>query len=296
MTRVLRSILRYGRDAAAPASRRVLAWINGLMVPFLRDTPTPAPVFIIGAPRSGSTILYQALTNALDLLYIDNLTARFHFNLFLGMWLSKRRYRNIPHGNFEANYGDTRAHGGHAPSECGTFWYQWLPRDRHFVATGETSQRDVAQIRFAVTFPSQWFGRPILFKNLNAGQRLQLICEAFPEARIIFIQRDLDATARSILQARRKFNVPAGTVWSVRPRICADLGELPEEEMCREQVRRLEAQIDEDLKLFPASQIFRVSHSDLSPALIDRLRQWIGVGYRDGYSLPVFQKAPSAKG
>jgi hypothetical protein len=28
---------------------------------------------MIGAPRTGSTILYQSLTNYFDLLYIDNL-------------------------------------------------------------------------------------------------------------------------------------------------------------------------------------------------------------------------------
>ena len=31
-----------------------------------------APIFIIGAPRTGSTILYQGLTNQADVLYIDN--------------------------------------------------------------------------------------------------------------------------------------------------------------------------------------------------------------------------------
>lgn len=293
MKRVLHGIPRYFRDSSTSMLRRVLAGINELMAIFLRHAPAPAPVFIIGAPRSGSTILYQALSNSLDLLYIDNLTARFHFNIFLGLWISQRRYRNLPHGNFEANHGDTRAYGGHAPSECGAFWYQWLPRERHFVAKGETSKQHVAQIRFAVTFPSRWFGRPMLFKNLNAGQRLQLIHEVFPEARLIFIQRDLDATARSILQARRKFNVPKGTVWSVKPRVFGDLVTLSEEEMCREQVRRLEAQIIEDIKLFPSDRVIQISHSDLSPELIERLRVWIGVGYRDGYSLPEFHNARS---
>jgi hypothetical protein len=40
------------------------------------------PVFIIGAPRTGSTILYQTLTNLYDVLYIDNLVCRFSKNLF----------------------------------------------------------------------------------------------------------------------------------------------------------------------------------------------------------------------
>ena len=44
------------------------------------------PVFIIGAPRTGSTILYQGLTNYIDVLYIDNLTSRLYKNFFFGIW------------------------------------------------------------------------------------------------------------------------------------------------------------------------------------------------------------------
>lgn len=294
MKGVFRSILRRTRNVVAPALRLGLASINRLMLPFMGGARSPDPIFIIGAPRSGSTILYQALTNALDLLYIDNLTSRFHFNLFLGIWLSQLRYHNQPHGNFKAQHGDTRAFGGHAPSECGAFWYQWLPRDRHFVGHGEVSKRHVAQLRFAVTFPSRWFQRPILFKNLNAGQRLQLIHDAFPNARVIFIQRDLEETAQSILKARRGLGVPVGQAWSVQPRVFDDLADMPEEDMCREQVRRLEAQIDEDLQLFPQDQVVRLSHAELSPQLIEKLQQWIGVSLRKEYTLPEFNSARTA--
>src|SRR6056297_1278708 len=75
------------------------------------------PVFIIGAPRTGSTILYQALTNLYDVLYIDNLVCRFHRNLFLGFRVSNRIYGAKPHNSFSSYHGRTR--GGHSPSECG---------------------------------------------------------------------------------------------------------------------------------------------------------------------------------
>ena len=48
------------------------------------------PVFIIGAPRTGSTILYQTLTNELDILYINNLTCKFNKNIFF--WFLVEQY------------------------------------------------------------------------------------------------------------------------------------------------------------------------------------------------------------
>lgn len=269
--------------------RPLLAGLNRVMATFLPKRHCPAPIFIIGAPRTGSTILYQALSNALDTLYIDNLTSRFYFNLFLGFWLSERRYNGRPHGNFEARHGNTTVFGGHAPSECGSFWYQWLPKENHFVDHGEVKPRHVAQIRFAICFPSRWFMRPILFKNLNAGQRLRLIHEAFPDAKIIFIRRDVEDTVASIMKARKDIGVPADRVWSVRPRNYRQLERLPEEEMCRQQVQWLERQIEEDLALFAPEQVCELHFDELSAQLIERLRRWIGVDYREGYSLPQFR-------
>jgi len=287
------------------AARPVLRAVEIVARPFLavatkaldRAFPTgdaPAPVFIVGAPRSGSTILYQALSNALDVLYIDNLTSRFYFNLFVGFWISRRLYGNRPHGNFQSHHGDTKRFGGHAPSECGIFWYQWLPRNRHFVDHGEIPPRSIAKLRFAVCFPSRWFGRPVLFKNLNVSQRLRLISEAFPDARIIYLKRDLDRTVASILRARRAVGHPAKEIWSVRPRDYREIEALPEEEMCRAQVRMLEAQIETDVGLFCENNVFTVRYEDLSPDLIETLRVFIGVDYRARYALPDFRDAQAS--
>jgi len=278
------------RDASGPPLRYTFAKINRGFDLVMTGRPTPAPIFIIGAPRSGSTILYQAMTNALDVLYIDNIAARFYFDLSLGLWLSRLMYRDRPHNNFLARRGDTAAFGGHAPNECGIFWYQWLPKDRHFVDRGTVPQRYVDQIRFAIEFPSRRFRRPLLFKNLNAGQRLRLIHEALPDARIIFISRDFEATVNSILRSRRAVGTPANEMWSILPRHHKDLTLLPEDKMCREQVRRIEAQIEEDLQLFKADQVYRLRLEDMSAATINDLQCWLGVNFRDGYMLPEFRQ------
>jgi hypothetical protein len=286
-----RQLLRRARDLTAPPLRHALSGVHQTLDLLAPERPTPAPIFIVGAPRSGSTILYQALTNALDLLYIDNVAARFYFDLTLGIAVSKLIYGDHPHENFRALHGDTSRFGGHAPSECGIFWYQWLPRDSHFVDHGSVSPRCLRQIKSAVERPSRRFGRPLIFKNLNAGQRLRLIYEVFPGARIIYITRDVEATVNSILRARHALGVPANDLWSVLPRQHEDLPLMPEEAMCREQVSRLEAQIEMDLPLFPSAQVYRVRCEELSERTINALQSWLGVGFREGFTMPEFKGA-----
>ena len=253
------------------------------------DNPQ-SPVFIIGAPRTGSTILYQALTNAYNVAYIDNTACAWHQNLRFGMWLSHKKYGNTPHNNFNADHGNTSEFGGHAPSECGGFWYRWLPKDRHFVDHQDITAKMLKGIRAEVLGVSAFHNKPILFKNLNAGQRLRLIKQAFPDAKIIFIRRDPRFVIRSILKARRKAGVREGDWWSIMPPNVGELKSLPEHKMCAAQVYFLEKQIEEDLALFPSENVKEIHLSELSANLAQTLAGWMEVANRPGGMLPEFKQ------
>jgi hypothetical protein len=160
------------------------------------------PLFIIGAPRTGSTILYQAMTNLYDVLYVDNLGCKFHRNFFFGIWLSNRIFTDQPHNNYISEHGDTSMSGMHAPSECGQFWYRWLPEKHHFIDYDEITDEMIKQIQNEVSAVINYFDKPILFKNLNAGQRLRLIQKCFPNAKFLYIKRSPFFVVQSILKAR----------------------------------------------------------------------------------------------
>jgi len=246
------------------------------------------PIFIIGAPRTGSTILYQALTNAYQFAYIDNTACTWHRNLRFGLWLSQKKWDNAPHNNFKANHGNTSKYGGHAPSECGEFWYRWLPRDRHFIDHDEVTDRMIQEIQEEVFGASSYLQRPLLFKNLNAGQRLRLINKAFPYAKIIFIRRDPRFVIRSIMMGRKKVGVKGGEWWGVMPPNVNDLLQLPEQEMCAAQVYHLERQIEEDLTLFPEENIRVVHYQQIGDQLVRQLAEWCSVPRRSGGEVPKF--------
>lgn len=253
------------------------------------------PVFIIGAPRTGSTILYQALTNAYQFAYIDNTACTWHRNLRFGLWLSKKKHGDKPHNNFKAEYGNTGKFGGHAPSECGEFWYRWLPKDRHFIDHNEVTPQMAAEIREEILGASCFLYRPLLFKNLNAGQRLRLIHRVFPDAKIIFARRDPRFVTRSILKARKKVGAMEGEWWSIMPPNVNDLLKLPEDEMCAAQVYYLERQIEEDLALFPKENVQEIYYQNFDQELIHRLGEWSGVTPREGGEVPEFQHDDPAR-
>jgi hypothetical protein len=250
----------------------------------------PQPIFIIGAPRTGSTILYQALSNMYEIAFIDNTACKWHKNLCFGMWLSNKKYADRPHNNFESDHGNTLKYGRHAPSECGAFWYRWLPKDRHFIDDSDVTQKMVKQIRTELLAISAYIGKPILFKNLNGGQRLRLIKRAFPDAKIIFVRRDPRFVVRSILRARHKVGTKPGEWWSIMPKNVTELLKLPESEMCVAQVYLLEKQIEEDLALFPDENVRLVHYQEFSESLINELGKWIGVPRRGAGEVPTFKK------
>lgn len=247
------------------------------------------PVFIIGAPRTGSTILYQALTNAYQFAYIDNLACSWNRNLRFGMKKSWKVFGDCPHNNFRAEHGNTKQFGQHAPSECGNFWYRWLPRDRHFVDYDEVTNTMVTEIRREVLGVSDYLKRPILFKNLNVGQRLRLIHRCFPNAKIVIVRRDPRFVVRSIMRARYNLGISAGEWWSIMPPNFKELLSLPEGQMCAAQVYYLEQQIDKDIQLFEPEQVRNVHYQALSNDLLDELAVWTGARRKSGQK-PAFRK------
>ena len=246
----------------------------------------PAPIFIIGAPRTGSTIFYQAVTNYFDVLYFDNVVAFWFRAIFFGFKRSFSKYGNSPHNCFSSTHGATL--GGHSPSECGEFWYRWLPKDRHFLEKADPAV--ASAIRREVNEVSSYFGKPLVFKNLNAGQRLRLIVEAFPDARIVFIRRNPRFVLRSILSARRKLGVTAGRWWSVRPPNFENYLDLPEAEMCAAQIFHIEKQVLEDLALFPKQNVFVVNYDEMAADSVKNLGSALGLVPRKDGCLPEFSK------
>jgi len=247
------------------------------------------PVFIIGAPRTGSTILYEVITNQLDVLYIDNLICKFFRNLFFGFWLSDKIFKQKAHNCFKSEFGNTEKYGLDAPSECGAFWYRWLPKDRHFIDYNDINDKIIKEIRTEITAVINYFNKPIVFKNLNAGQRMRLLKKCFPNAKFIFVKREQIFTAQSILKAKRKLGIKDNEWWSIMPPNVEELKKLNGYEQVVKQIFYLEKQIMEDKDWFPPQNFIIVHYEEMCENLektLDLCKTFIGAKSRKNFLKP----------
>lgn len=221
------------------------------------------PIFLVGAPRTGSTILYQIVTNNFDLLYIDNLANTFSKNLYFGLWLSKNLKIKGPHNCFKSDFGRTLKGGFRAPNECGGFCENMLETDNVYQLVEKNEKATSLKMKKYLSAIMGRYRKPIIFKNLKSGQILPIIKVAFPEAKIIFIKRNPFFTAQSIFLAKRKAGIPADRFFGTKPRKYKELAYSSEPEQIVKQIYHMEKQIEQDSALFLKSNFITIHYEEV---------------------------------
>ena len=220
------------------------------------------PIFIIGAPRSGSTLLIQVITEAFDIGYMSNS----HCNLYGAPALAERLFqptRNRSKGSFESFHGTTNCLSG--PCECGQFWYRFFRRKPAYVGISDISQRDLYRFRLSISTLIASLGKPLVFKNMYASLRIQPILKAFPKACFIITERDEVDNGHSLLVTRKKVFGNYDQWWSMEPPNICDLIHLPPSHQVIQQIRSIHETIESDLHLMNVSseQFIHVNYEEL---------------------------------
>ena len=219
------------------------------------------PVFIIGAPRCGSTLLYKILTERFEFTYFNNFTARFFEVPICGMFLNRLLGIKSLAGNYSFDYGNMQGLG--APNECGEFWYRWFSRPPHvYVEPGTTPAKKLNHIRWEIGGMEAVTRRPILFKNLYNSMRIAPIAKAIPNALFLVMRRDMGDTALSILKGRMRNNHSREEWWSLPPKEFSSLKNCRWDEQITGQVVHIYRQIEADRNRFGEERFFDVSYEE----------------------------------
>lgn len=204
-----------------------------------------APIFVLGAPRSGSTLAIQVITDAFDVGYISNRHCTwFGAPAIAEHWL--RPLAKKPDSDYKSEHGET--HGDYAPAECGDWWYRFFRSRPPYVTLKETDPKRMREFRHSVGTLAKAFGKPVLFKNLYASLRIQAIAHYIPESLFIIVHRDEVDNAHSLLETRMKVYGKYDTWWSMEPPQAEKLKALPVHEQVIEQIRHIHTTISQDLK------------------------------------------------
>lgn len=217
------------------------------------------PLFIVGAPRSGSTLLYQLMVARFDVTYLANR----HCSFFgAPSWVERLGGRGAsPPEDYSSRHGLTAGPWG--PAECGPFWYRFFRKSPQFVPLSESEPGDLQRLRAAFRALGDAGRRPLVFKNLLCALRLEPIAAALPEGRFVVIRRALDEHARSILVARERANAEVRSWWSAEPPGWERLAQLEPVEQALGQIDAIHATIDESRDRVGPGRFLDVSYDTL---------------------------------
>lgn len=278
----IRSVLKYGSPCIAPMERKSIHKLG-------KQDPEHPCLFIIGPPRSGSTIIYQLISSLLDISYVDNLANLARENPYFGSRLSQRIFGSRSHSSFSSEYGQTTRGGLHAPAEA-LFFYKWFPHDRHYTEASDLNQTQKSEFANTLRAMINRAGKTLIIKNLSFSVRLQALKDILPDARYIVVRRDPLLTCQSILIGRKKTGHPENKVWGILPKDYQELEGLDPLEMVVRQVNQIERQIHEDLKNISSDHVLYIDYEQLDSGLektLDKITTLCGPGINRKPGIPL---------
>ncbi len=260
---------------AALTVQRLLAGQDSLARGPERDFEAQArcPIFIVGAPRTGSTLLFQLLVKHLQVAYISNVMAAMPRTMVRAARATARWMRR-PRELRESDLGYTP--GLLSPNEGGAVMQAWFRE--------ELGPEERKLVRNTVVLLSEILGGALVTKNLANSLRLASIARVFPEARFLHIQRDPMFTAQSLLLSRRRYHGSDEAWFSVEPTGRVDVQSRPPLYQVLWQATTLDRMVAEFLAASPAASMV-VSYERLCAhpaAMLDRIADEFGLACRPG--------------
>jgi len=236
---------RRGSYAKDPSGERFLEELNEYLAPrelelYEEREIEHALVFVLGLPRSGTTLLSQLLAYCLDAGYVNNFAARFWRAPVHGIRLARLIAAGAEPPSFESDYARTKSlldiH------EWGYFWRHWLEKhsfDDVVQAREREDELDWAGLRLALANVQHEFGKPFVAKNMLGAYHLPRLRRELGPVLYVLIERDELDAAVSILDARRKYYDDPRAWWSYIPPEYPRLKDLDEWEQVAGQVHYL---------------------------------------------------------
>ena len=265
-----------------PADEELLGVLNGALAPaedasYLELEEAYPTLHVVGVPRSGTTLLYQALAAGLDLGYVSNFVAAFWRAPVIGFRLARKLGLDHFEPSFESTFGRTQGPG--EPHEFGYFWNHHL-RYPGLAALpdGHEDTIDWARLRTVLVNLAHWNRGPFVFKPMLLVWHVERLALEMPRTCYVWIRRDLRTVALSLLEMRMALYGSAERWASLRPQGPDWLADEPPWRQVAAQAVVLERTLADGLARLPG-RVLEVEYDQLCahPAsVLDDVRELLG--------------------
>ncbi|WP_412063682.1 sulfotransferase [Rubrivirga sp. IMCC45206] len=173
------------------------------------------PLFVVGSPRSGTTVVTQHIFNTFEFAYISNYVKK-HFRIpAIASVIS--RLKGVSNRAYDSRLGVVK--GETSISDGWALFEQWFPGFNYHDADGSGFLRTANPNRLAalLRFIERIYSAPVLVKNNGNSLRIDSLSNLFQSAIFVHVERDLVSTSSSLIRARHKRGVGKGDWWTTVP-------------------------------------------------------------------------------
>lgn len=255
----------YKKDSACEDLFEIM---NKALIPREREllkgfgTPNLPVIFIVGAQRSGTTLLMQLMIQSFKLSYPNNFIARYWDVPYFGAMLYKGFAKDIEsqQTSLSSDLGYTKGMTG--PHEFGYFWKKWFPWESWESVDIKLNDYDILKRQLAA-----WESiseNPLLFKNIvQMDFKISAIKKILPTAFFIFLKRDLIYNVQSTYQSRIKLFGDEREWFGAKPPGFHKYLKLPVLEQVAMQIIGTNSAIQDQLNAIPACDQETVQYENL---------------------------------
>lgn len=239
----------------------------------LKSTPNYPTIFIVGSPRSGTTLLSQWLASTSLFSFPSNIISRFSSFPLVGYLVQKilldpqNQYKNeISLINDSKKYSSDigKTHGALEPHE---FWYFWR---KHFEFTdipisneSFSKSADFKSFEKHIDLIKQHSDKPFFIKSLIINPYIESFYRNIKNAFFIYIKRDEVQTAKSILKVRERYFENDEEWFSFKPHEYKKLINKDKYVQVSGQVHYINKNISDQLLNVPEGNQLQISYSNL---------------------------------
>lgn len=233
--------------------RKMFGSLEDKILTAVDAAPQHSPIFIVGPPRAGTTIVYQYLLSQFEFSYFPNIANRFPHSPVAATLAGRMLASYEP--TFESEYGQTDGLMG--PSDGWEIFHRWFPR---YDPSDSVDKENLGELPRIFGGIEVILNGPFLSKNNNNSTRIQHLIEAFSTPIFIHVHRNRRDNAASLLEARRAHGVEVGEWWSVAPPSLADKSFEDDIEQTVRTIDAVNGLIESSLEDHDPSRIARICY------------------------------------